>query len=331
MKNMTQRQPLFALFAALFLLMGLVALAYPRLAHSQDATIPTRTPTPDPNAITPTSPPPTPGGGLDPTAAPPTNTPAPAAPSNTPAPAATLPPTATASAGATLAAPPLTGSGATATAAAAVPGPTTGEPVNALPFPPGSQAYAPAGVCGEPPTVQALALVNVHQGPGLDYPILSTLQRNEVKPIVGRAAFAPWWLIQLDAAGQFGWVADAQVRVEGNSANVRAVAPPPLNGSTPTPGAPWAPTPNPQCILTPSPTATEGARSAAQVNISATPDGGAAAVIGSEAAPPAPTAVPLEPATGGSAANLLLPIFGLLLIVAAIFVALFQRRRQTDD
>ena len=74
-------------------------------------------------------------------------------------------------------------------------------------------------------------------------------------PIIGRAEEAEWWLIQLADGGQ-GWVADNAVIVEGYISIVPALTAPPLNGQTPTPGAPWNPTPYPFCTVTPTHTAT---------------------------------------------------------------------------
>jgi uncharacterized protein YraI len=118
-----------------------------------------------------------------------------------------------------------------------------------------------AGACGEPPTAQAQTGVNVRTGPGTQYGVESGLLTGEVRPIVGRAGNAQWWLIEL-AGGKLGWVADRTVTVQGYTGNVPLVAAPAIGNVTPTPGPAWQPTPNPMCALTA--TATPPAGSASQ-------------------------------------------------------------------
>ncbi|MFQ5398413.1 MAG: SH3 domain-containing protein [Anaerolineae bacterium] len=170
--------------------------------------------TPTPPPQTPTEPPTTP---TPPTAT--ATSPPPTAPTNTPQPPATmtpLPPTAT----------------QLATAVSSYP---TAEP------------------CSTHPTAQTFGATNVRGGPGLDYEVVATLPPGEVKPITGRAANSEWWLIQLETDQQ-GWVADLVVLVQGNSQLVPIAVAPPINGYTPTPGAPWNPTPPPSCTITPTAT-----------------------------------------------------------------------------
>jgi hypothetical protein len=124
--------------------------------------------------------------------------------------------------------------------------------------------FLPTAVaCGFPPTVQAQNATFVRVGPGADYNIVGQLIYLETRPIIGRAADSEWWVI-LYANQQIGWVADAVVTVHGNTSGVPIVAPPEINGSTPTPGPLWNPTPNPACpvIPTATPTPTETATSA---------------------------------------------------------------------
>lgn len=236
------RRTLTTLFV-LILLGGFAVAAFraPSTA-AQDPTIPTRTPTPDPNA--PNPPPGGGGGGGD------NNN---GGGNNQQPPAATETPV---------------GGATTAT-----PGPTatSGGPVNALPggvVPVGTTASGATttGVvaldvvelsCGDIPYVMALSRIAVHGGPGIDYSPLTTLERDELRPIIGRAAHAPWWQVQV-AVDQVGWVADAEVKVLGSTLNVVVVDDPLLNGVQPTAGAPWNPTPQApgECELTPTPTAT---------------------------------------------------------------------------
>jgi hypothetical protein len=152
---------------------------------------------------------------------------------------------------------------------------------------------ATAQPCGVLPTVQARGLVNVRQGPGLDYEPIDTLIYLEVRPIIGRGEFATWWLIQLPG-NDTGWVADQAVSVQGYTGNIPVVDPPALDGATPTPGPTWEPTPNPVCTPLPTPTATieptveEADVTTVSVSTNATPT----------EAPPEPTNTPTEePAT----------------------------------
>lgn len=134
----------------------------------------------------------------------------------------------------------------------------TATPTNTpLPIPPTPEdGFLPtAEPCDSDPRLQASASgVNARSGPGLDYEVIAQLEFLEVRPIVGRAQFAEWWQINL-ADGALAWVANSVANVSGYIGEVPTVAAPPLgDGSTPTPGAPWEPTPRPTC--TPSPSAT---------------------------------------------------------------------------
>src|SRR5690606_17624744 len=142
-------------------------------------TWPTRTPTPEGGPPPPTNtseapPPPTdnPGGPPQNTATPPSN------PDATPAPGE-----------------------ATATATLAA---------TAVLLTPVGGYEATAQPCGTPPTVQARGVVNVRLGPGLEYEAISSLVFLEVRPIIGRAESATWWLIQLPG-NVTGWVANQAV------------------------------------------------------------------------------------------------------------------------
>lgn len=312
-KNM-QRRRLILLILLIFAVTAVSTFAvYPALG--QDATIPTRTPTPDPNQPTATAPPPaTPtrdngdGGGSspNPTSPPPTTAP------GTPGPTATA----------------VVDTSGTGTPEAGIPANTTPGTATAVPT---------ADFCGEPPTFQSSGVLDVYAGPGDDYPVVGTLGLREVRLIVGRAEFATWWQIQLDAETR-GWVNDRSGRVSGFTANVPLVAPPALDGSTPTPGPLWEPTA--AAVCTPTPTATATATTTPEPSATPEPDATATtaaigadsedqpatAVPGSEE--PVPTAEPLE--TSSSSTPNFLPIIGVVLIVAAVFVALFLRRGATS-
>lgn len=169
-------------------------------------------------------------------------------PTRTPTP---MPPTATQSGGGN-------NPTATHTPAANQPTPTsTLLPVNIAPTPIGG--FLPTAVpCSGNPTIETLGATNVRSGPGLEYEVIGELVYLEVRYIVGRAETAEWWFIQFNN-GQFGWVADEIVLVQGYTPIVPIVEAPPHNGSTPTPGAAWNPTPIPFCTVTPPPTDTPSA------------------------------------------------------------------------
>ena len=159
-------------------------------------------------------------------------------------------------------------------------GPPGGEPGQGTEQPPGGDTGTPAaGVtpvaiaptpiggylptaesCGVPPSALALGAVNVREGPGLDYDVISIMVYLEVRSVVGRAAEATWWVIEL-ADASIGWVFDQAVVLSGYTGQVPIVPAPDIDGDTPTPGSPWQPTPNPVC--TPPPTPTEEPTSSA--------------------------------------------------------------------
>lgn len=108
--------------------------------------------------------------------------------------------------------------------------------------------------CGVPSFVADLGIVNVRSGPGVDYPVIGQLAFTETVVISGRAAFAPWWQIELENDTK-GWVADRTGGVYGYTAAVKIIPIPDLESGTPTPGPAWNPTPDPMCpTLTPTPT-----------------------------------------------------------------------------
>ncbi len=218
-------------------------------------------------------------------------------------------------------------------------------PVNIAPTPVGG--FLPtAEPCSGNPTIETLGATNVRSGPGLEYDVIGQLVYLEVRYIVGRAETAEWWLIQFND-GQFGWVADEIVLVQGYTPIVPIVEAPPLNGNTPTPAVDWNPTPIPFCTVTPVPTDTPTATATAlsseavvetvvetatatepaptEVRPTDTP------IVQPTAVPPQPTATPAAtaeianpPDEGGSSGLILLGI-GLVLVAGlAIF---FVRRR----
>ncbi len=204
--------------------------------------------------------------GLPFTFAPPNN---PTIPTRTPTPGPTSPPPPTATPG-------QGGGGGNATA---VPTSTIEATATATTAPTITATFIPVGEilptaegCGQPPTIQAQNPINVRLGPGSDYEVVATLAYLDVRPIIGRAADAEWWLIQLEN-GVSGWVFDAVVVVHGYTGNVPIVPAPPINGQTPTPGALWEPTPNPVCTIAPTNTTTPTptAESTTENGVAATP------------------------------------------------------------
>lgn len=214
-------------------------------------------------------------------------------------------------------------------------------PVNIAPTPVGG--FLPTAVpCSSNPTIQTRGATNVRSGPGLEYDVIGELVYLEVRYIVGRAETSEWWLIQFNN-GQFGWVSNDIVLVQGYTPIVPIVEAPPLNGSTPTPGALWNPTPIPFCTVTPIPTDTPPpiAESTQDVNAPATETPLPTELPPTEVLPTntpivQPTAVPLNPTatatavptetaseSGGSG----LIFIGLAVVVAFGLGAFFLRRR----
>lgn len=165
-------------------------------------------------------------------------------------------------------------------------------------------AYTPVGgfvptaePCGDQPTIQAVNATNVRQGPGTNYPIIDKLVYLEVRFIVGRAADAAWWVIQLED-GTNGWVADSVVNVQGYIGGVPIVPAPEIGDQSPTAGAPWNPTPQPGCVIIPTATATATAVPPTATATSIT----AATAVATEAASADPESTTAETTADSAAA-----------------------------
>jgi len=137
------------------------------------------------------------------------------------------------------------------------PQPTSVPPTNTPTIIPVTLVATPIGgffptavACGLPPTIQANNKTRVRSGPGTNYGIITELVYLETKPIIGRAANAEWWIIQL-TNDETGWVANAVVKVAGNTNGIPIVPSPAIDEKTPTPGPFWNPTPNPNCPTIP--------------------------------------------------------------------------------
>lgn len=203
--------------AALSIILLVIPAYGDRSEPTQMQTWPSRTPTSRPN------PPPdagqTPGGG---------GSGEPASP--------TPPPSASGQDG--------TATAVTATAAAATPIATS--PTLVSTQLPAGTFLATAEPCGLLPTALAVEAVNVHQGPGDDFEIVGRIRLLAVRPVIGRAAHAPWWLVALEN-GQAGWIPDRAVIIHGHIGAVEILEAPSVAGQTAEPLQAWNPTPNPIC------------------------------------------------------------------------------------
>jgi hypothetical protein len=167
----------------------------------------------------------------------------------------------------------------------------------------------------------------VAEGPGDEYDFLGRLEAQTVRPVVGRASEDEWWLIDLDDLGE-GWIADADVTVQGDTSSVPVVAAPPLpGGATATPGSPWRPTPAASCV-TPTPTlraTTEPDTPTPQPSPTMTAT--ATATIEPAAPAPSPEEPDAEPLPGAETTDSLfwLPVAAIVLIAAGAF--LYATRR----
>ena len=199
-------------------------------------------------------------------------------------------------------------------------------------FPIVATSFPTAKPCGEPPTIRTLTTANVYDGPGSDYPVSETLGAKEVRPIVGRAAYTTWWLIQLDGKYTQAWISDKAGRVQGFTGNVPIIKAPLINGALPTPGEEWDPTPAPICTPTPTPTSDAAIITGSLIDdtSSSSEKVGIISEINvaedqrsqiAEAASPLELEIPSTTPTPN-----LLPVVGLVLIIAAIIVAIFLRR-----
>lgn len=121
------------------------------------------------------------------------------------------------------------------------------------------EAIPTAEACGAPTLESSFGNVNVRSGPGLEYEIVGAIATFEVRPVVGRAGFAQWWLIELEG-GVTGWVVNDAVTVQGDVVSLPVVDTPALpDGTIPTPGPAWIPGTNSLCA---APESTETADTA---------------------------------------------------------------------
>lgn len=240
-----------------------------------------------------------------------------------------------------------------------IPDQPSGTSTSGAPPPTPEGGFLPtAEPCSLEPTLRATANgINVRSGPGLDYEVVGTLLFNEVRPIIGRAAQAPWWQATL-ADGTIGWVSNSLVEVSGYVGDVPVLDAPALeSGATVTPGTPWAPTPRPQCTPPPSTTPTLMAATVATGTPTAAGESGpeevAPGTLEEEESSPTPTpvtpsATPIASETPQATITLAvptaeplpvensdpgqnipwMPLLGLGLVLTAAGIFVVQRRRQ---
>ncbi len=71
-------------------------------------------------------------------------------------------------------------------------------------------------------SAKLLGRSNVRYGPGIDYPVLMTLDENTVLPVTGRHTTFPWY--RVDTANGVGWVFGENVEIQGNIYAVEAIS-----------------------------------------------------------------------------------------------------------
>jgi hypothetical protein len=117
----------------------------------------------------------------------------------------------------------------------------TGTTTSALPSDGGTAGTGTAGTDATGPTIAAAALVNVREGPGVEYPVVDSLDPGENAAITGKSALGDWWQIAL-GEGQSGWVLGQLVSAAGDTSAVTVPANIPAAPPTATP-APLAAVP----------------------------------------------------------------------------------------
>ena len=343
---MTRRQQIVIMMLFILLSSAVIAFALPGNVLGQ-MTIPTRTPTPKSDNATDPPPDPTDDNGGGNNTPNPTNPP-PARSSSTPSSNATdtpIPVVGTPLATNTVQLPVSSATSTIMVIGTATPSANGTIPASSTPFggvlapgttpvsfPVVATAFPTAEQCGEPPTFTTLITAIVYSGPGNEYTFIETLAADETRPIVGRAVYSPWWLIQLDGKFNQAWINDKTGVIHGNTANVPEVPAPDIDGVTPTPGIPWAPTPVNDCDLTPTVAATSSmvivgsSTTIEEQGVSLEGESGSQSDLESDQRSiAASTAAPLDLPSSAPTPNLL-PIAGLVLIIAAVFIALFLRR-----
>lgn len=134
----------------------------------------------------------------------------------------------------------------------------------------------------------ARGTVNIREGPGLDFAVVSTLRSTVTIPVIGRLADNSWY--QVNNGGLLGWVSTNVIRIGGQCGGVAIVVPPtaiPLTTTltfTPTPTSTGAtattgPTSTASVTFTATATVTPTAGAVATLNFSLPPTYGSTALI----------------------------------------------------
>jgi hypothetical protein len=93
------------------------------------------------------------------------------------------------------------------------------------------------------PSASSAVLVNVRNGPGVDYPVVDSLDPGEAAAITGKSSAGDWWQVAL-SDGQAGWVMSQLVATSGDTSSVAVPsdipAPPPTATPAPLAAAPAA-------------------------------------------------------------------------------------------
>lgn len=152
---------------------------------------------------------------------------------------------------------------------------------------PESAFVSTAEPCGLPPTALAVEALTVHLGPGDEFGVVGQLRLLAVRPVIGRAANVPWWLVALEN-GQAGWIPDRAVIIHGHAGAVEVIEAPIISGQSPESLQTWNPTPNPICP-TPMPVSAD---------ISTADEGGAASGGSTDVAAGAEASAAGEEASG---------------------------------
>lgn len=124
------------------------------------------------------------------------------------------------------------------------------------------------------PSASSAVLVNVRNGPGVDYPVVDSLDPGEAAAITGKSSAGDWWQVAL-GDGQNGWVMSQLVSTSGDTSSVVV----PADIPTPPPTATPAP-------IAAAPAGDAAAGTAADASATAAPAGDATGTPAPPAASP---------------------------------------------
>jgi uncharacterized protein YraI len=92
----------------------------------------------------------------------------------------------------------------------------------------------PAGGTARAPSISSEALVNVRNGPGVEFAVVDSFGPGESAAITGKTVAGDWWQVAL-GNGQAGWVLSQLVSASGDTSAVTVPADIPTPPPTPTP------------------------------------------------------------------------------------------------